>query len=154
MKYHQTDSEFNTKINKYGCLWFQLMNIAEQYTGHSFIIKTINKLYDHLTTTSFEIDNKEFLLMDEDCYINSHTKVLQDILEVFECHDKVTYVGAWYNDNETDRKSWGKRYGMYMILQMRTKNGNGHFTSMHYDSYLPEIQFKNLISVRYYNIGV
>jgi len=145
MKYFQTDFAFNLNINKYGCLWFQLMNIAEQYTGHNFVHKTIRELYDSLVDKN---------IMDKDCYVNNHEKVLQDCLEVFDCHDKVTYSGAWYNDKETDRKTWGDRFGMYMILQMRTKNGNGHFTSMHYDSYRPEINFTNLISVRYYNIGV
>ena len=145
MNYKQTDEIFNKYINKYGCLFFQLMNIAEEYTGHSFIIRSINKLYTELV---------ELRIMRADCYVNNHEKIIQQALECFGNHEKVTYAGAWYNDKLTDRKSWGERFGMYMILQMRTKNGNGHFTSMHYDSYLPEINFVNLISIRYYNIGI
>ncbi len=151
MKYKQTDKSFNENINKYGCLFFSLMDIAEKYTGHDFIPKTINKLYDHLTTTTFIRNGEEIPLMGKDCYINSHTKVLQDILEVFDCHDKVTYSGARYL---TDRDSWGKKYGMFMILQFKTKNGNGHFRREHYDPYMPKIHFSNLMSIRYYNIGV
>lgn len=145
MKYLQTDKAFNKNINRYGCLWFDFMDIAEEYTGHNFIHKTINKLYDTLTDKT---------IMKKDCYVNNHEKVMQDCLEVFDCHDKVTYAGAWYNDKETDRKSWGERSGMFMILQMRTENGNGHFRRAHYDSYMPLIKFTNLISIRYYNIGV
>lgn len=145
MNYTQTDEYFNELINRYGCLWFQHMNIAEEHTGHSFVHKTIDKLYD---------DVIELGIMKEDCYVLNHEKNIQEALEIFGCHDKVTYAGAWYNDKLTDRKSWGERYGMYMVLQMRTKNGNGHFTSMHYDSYWPLIKFTNLISIRFYNIGV
>jgi hypothetical protein len=145
MNYYQTDSFFNDDIHKYGCLFFSLMDIAESYTGHSFIPKTINKLYDSLVDKS---------LMRPDCYVLNHEKVLQDALEVFTCHDKVTYAGAWYNDKQSYSVSWGERNGMYMIMQMRTKNGNGHFRRMHYDPYKPLIQFTNLQSVRYYDIGV
>ena len=145
MRYHQTDKAFTVPVNKYGCLWFQHMNIAELYTGHNFIHKTIFNLYLDVTDKG---------IMRKDCYINDHVRSIQEALEIFDCHDKVTYAGAWYNEKETDRKSWGERFGMYMVLQMRTKNGNGHFTSMHYDSYLPEIKFTNIISIRYYNIGI
>ncbi len=145
MKYFQTDKAFNKLTNKYGCLWFDFMDIAEEYTGHDFIHKTINGLYDSLVEKS---------LMRADCYVNNHEKVLQDCLEVFDCHDKATYAGAWYNDKETNRKSWGERFGMFMILQMRTELRNGHFRRLHYDSYMPLIRFTNLISIRYYNIGV
>ncbi len=133
MKYFQTDNYFPKMINKYGCLEFDFMNIAEEHTGHEFIHKTI---------------------MKQDCYILNHEKCIQQALEVFGCHEKVTYTGAWYNDKQTDRKSWGERFGMYMILQMRTELGNGHFRRLHYDSYLPLIKFTNLISIRYYNIGI
>ena len=92
--------------------------------------------------------------MRRDCYILDHEKVFQQALEVFDCHDKVTYIGAWYNHNISDRKSWGEMFGMYMILQFRTKNGNGHFRRAHYDPYKPLINFTNLISIRYYNIGI
>jgi len=144
MNYFQTDNYFNDNINKYGCLFFSLMDIAEQHTGHSFIPKTINQLYQS------EIDNGEML---EDCYVLSHEKVLQDALEVFECHDKVSYVGSWYNDKLMSRKSWGGREGQYMILQFRTANGNGHFRRINYDPYKPLINLTNLMSIRYYNIG-
>ena len=154
MNYRQTDEYFNELINKYGCLWFQHMKIAEKHTGHSFIHKTIDKLYDDLTAKTFIKRGKEYFFMGKNCFVNDHERCIQEALEVFECHDKVTYAGAWYNDQQTDRKSWGERFGMYMVLQMRTENSNGHFTSMHYDSYLPLIKFVNLISVRYYNIGV
>ena len=153
MNYFQTDKTFNENTNKYGCLWFSLMDVAEEHTRHSFIPKTINKLYDHLTKTYFVRNSDMIPLMGKDCYINSHTKVLQDILECFECHDKVTYIGAWYNDKITDRKSWGKREGDYMILQFKTKNGNGHFRRVHYDPYKPLINLTNIISIRYYDIG-
>ena len=145
MNYKQTDKCFNININRYGCLWFQHMEIAEKHTGHSFIIKTIKDLYKNVTDLG---------IMRKDCYVNKHEKDIQQALEVFGCHDKVTYAGAWYNEKETDRESWGERFGMYMILQMRTEYHHGHFTSMHYDSYLPLINFTNLISIRYYNIGI
>ena len=145
MKYKQTDEYFNKEINNYGCLFFSLMDIAEEYTGHNFIPKTIKKLYDDLIDLG---------LMKKDCYVLNHEKVLQQALEVLGNHDKVTYSGSMYNHNITDRKSWGETFGMYMILQLRTKNGNGHFTRMHYDPYYPEIKFGNLLSVRYYNIGI
>ena len=145
MNYFQTDKAFNKLINKYGCLWFDFMDIAEEHTGHSFIQKTINNLYTNLV---------EIKIMKKNCYVLDHEKVLQRALEILACHDKVTYAGAWYNDKQTDRKSWGERFGMFMILQMRTELGNGHFRRLHYDSYKPLIKFKNLISVRYYNIGV
>jgi len=151
MKYKQTDKCFNEKINEYGCLFFSLMDIAEKYTGHNFIPKTIRELYKHLTETTFEKNGVEYPLMSKSCYINSHTKVLQDILEMFDCHDKVTYTGAEYL---TDRDSWGKKYGMFLILQFKTKNGNGHFRRPHYDPYLPEITFTSVMSIRYYNIGI
>ena len=154
MKYKQTDEYFEEQINKYGCLFFQHMNIAELHTGHCFIYRTIMKLYFELTKKTFISNGKEYLLMEKNCYVNSHIRVLQEALECFGNHEKVTYVGAWYNDKQSKRESWGERFGMYMILQMRTKNGNGHFTSMHYDSYMPLIKFTNLISVRYYNIGI
>lgn len=145
MNYYQTDPYFNKLINKYGCLWFQHMNIAELHTGHSFIHKTIDKLYKDVT---------KLRIMRDDCYVNNHVKNIQQALEIFHNHEKVTYVGAWYNEKQTDRKSWGERFGMYMLFQMRTENDNGHFISMRYDSYLPLIKFTNLISVRYYNIGI
>lgn len=154
MKYFQTDKQFLPEMNKHACLEFQLMNIAELHTGHDFIYRTIMKLHYSLIEKTFVKKGVTYPFMRKDCYINSHTRTLQEALEVFDCHDKVTYAGAWYNDKLTDRKSWGERRGMYMILQMRTKNGNGHFTSMHYDSYLPLIKFTNLISIRYYNIGI
>ncbi len=144
MTYFQTDKFFNEKTNKYGCLWFSLMDMAEEHTGHNFIPKTINKLY---------LSSVDKFLMDSECYVRDHEKLAQDALEVLGCHDKVTYNGAWYNDKESDRKSWGDRNGAYMIMQMRTKNGNGHFRRMHYDPYKPLIHFTNLISIRYYNIG-
>lgn len=153
MNYFQTDDHFNNNINKYGCLWFSLMDVAEQHTGHSFIPKTINKLYDHLTNTTFVAGTKEYLLMENDCYINSHTKVLQDALEVFECHDKVKYIGAKYNHDISDRASWGKHKGDYIIIQFKTKNGNGHFRRAHFDPYKPLIPLTNIMSIRYYDIG-
>jgi len=142
LNYYQTDEHFNTDINKYGCLFFSLMDIAEKYTGHNFIPKTINKLY-------FELIDKG--IMRKDCYILNHEKTLQMALEEFNCHDKVSYTGAEYLN---DRTSWGKKYGMYMILQFKTKNGNGHFRRPHYDSYKPEIKFTNVMSIRFYNIGI
>ena len=142
MKYKQTDEYFNEIINKYGCLFFSLMDIAESYTGHNFIPKTIKKLYDELIDLG---------LMKKDCYVLNHSKLLQQALEVLGCHDKVTYSGARYFN---DKPSWGDAYGMYMIMQFKTKNGNGHFFRNHYDPYLPEIKFDNIMSIRYYNIGV
>ncbi len=145
MNYFQTDEYFTEMMNKYGCLEFDFMDIAEEHTGHDFIRKTIMKLHNEL------IDKK---IMKKDCYILDHEKCIQQALEVFGCHEKVTYAGAWYNEKQTDRESWGERFGMYMILQMRTELGNGHFRRLHYDSYVPLIKFTNLISIRYYNIGV
>lgn len=145
MNYYQTDKTFNININKWGCLQFSLMDIAEKHTGHSFIQKTIKDLYTELVDVG---------IMNKKCYVLDHAKVLQQALEVFGCHEKVTYSGAWYNKNLTTRKTWGEMYGMYMILQFRTKNGNGHFRRPHYDPYKPLIDFSNLISIRYYNIGV
>ena len=145
MNYRQTDEHFLPEMNEYACLEFQLMNIAELHTGHNFIYRTIMKLH-------YELIEKG--LMKKNCYVLNHEKTIQDALEVFDNHEKVTYAGAWYNNKQTDRESWGERFGMYMVLQMRTENGNGHFTSMHYDSYLPLIKFTNLISIRFYNIGI
>jgi len=142
VKYHQTDECFNKDINNYGCLFFSLMDIAEEYTGHCFIHKTIKKLYDELIDLG---------LMKHDCYVLDHTKLLQQALEVLDCHDKVTYAGSRYF---TNRISWGSKYGMYMIQQFKTANGNGHFFRNHYDPYLPKIKFDNIMSIRYYNIGV
>ncbi len=142
MRYYQTDEYFNKEINKYGCLFFSLMDIAEEYTGHNFIPRSIRKLYYELI---------ELGLMKKDCYVLDHTKLLQQALEVLGNHDKVTYIGGRYFN---DRDSWGEPYGMYMILQFKTKNGNGHFFRNHYDSYLPEVQFANIMSIRYYNIGI
>lgn len=142
MNYKQTDEYFNDLINKYGCLFFSLMDIAEEYTGHDFIPRTIRKLYDELV---------ELGLMRKDCYVLNHEKVLQQALEVLDNHDKVTYTGAKYLWND---RTWGEDFGMFMIVQLRTKNGNGHFRRLHYDPYLPEIKFSNLLSVRFYNIGV
>jgi len=143
MNYKQTDEVFNQYINKYGCLFFSLMDIAEEYTGHSFIIRTINKLYSDLAKKG---------LMRKDCYILNHEKVLQEALEILAgCHDKVTYAGAKYLWND---KSWGEHTAMFLILQMKTQRGNGHFVRPHYDPYMPKIKFVNQLSVRYYNIGV
>ena len=142
MKYKQTDEYFNDNINKYGCLYFSLMDIAEEYTGHNFIPKTIKKLYAELVNLD---------LMRRDCYILNHEKVLQQALEVLSCHDKASYTGARYINH---RVSWGEHIGMYMVLQFKTKNGNGHFRRAHYDPYLPKIKFSNLMSLRFYNIGV
>lgn len=142
MKYHQTDKVFNENINKYGCLFFSMMDIAEEFTGHNFIIKTINKLYSECIDLG---------IMRNDCYILNHEKVLQQALENFECHDKVSYIGAKYLHK---LGSWGEFTGMFLILQMRTQRGNGHFMRPHYDPYLPKIKFVNQLSVRYYNIGV
>ena len=61
MKYFQTDKTFNTDINKYGCLMFSFMDIAENHIGHNFIVKTINKLYDDLIDIG---------IMRRDCYIH------------------------------------------------------------------------------------
>ena len=92
--------------------------------------------------------------MGKDCYVNNHEKVLQDALEELGCHDKVYYLGSWYNNFVTNRKSWGEREGMYMILQYKTKKGNTHFVRPHYDPYKPDVGFTNIMSLRYYNIGV
>ena len=151
MKYHQTDEIFNKEINNFGCLFFSLMDIAENYTGHNFIPKTIRKLYATLNEKTFVQGGKTYPFMEKDCYINDHTRVLQEALEVLGCHDKVTYSGAKYLNH---RVSWGEHRGMYMVLQFKTKNGNGHFRREHYDPYLPEIKFSNIMSIRYYNIGI
>lgn len=145
MNFHQTDRIFPREVNKYGCLFFSLMEIAEKFTGEFFNKKQILKLYRDLVDLG---------IMGKDCYVNNHEKVLQQALEVFGNHDKVTYAGSWYNDQQSKRESFGKRYGMYMVLQFRTKNGNGHFRRPSYDPYVPAIIFTNLISIRYYNIGV
>ncbi len=145
MRYKQTDEAFNSNINKYGCLFFSLMDIAEEYTGHSFIIRTINKLYYELVDLG---------IMKEDCYVLDHEKVLQQALECFGAHDKVTYAGADYNSFYTDRKSWGNRNGMFLIMQYKTKNGNGHFRRIFYDSYKPDISLTGLMSIRFYDIGI
>lgn len=142
MRYKQTDGVFNKNINKYGCLFFSLLDIAEEYTGHSFIIRTINKLYAECIDVG---------IMRADCYILDHEKVLQQALEYLGSHDKVTYSGAKYLHKSG---SWGETTGMFLILQMKTQRGNGHFCRPHYDSYKPEIHFVNQLSVRYYNIGV
>ena len=142
MNYKQTDEVFNENINKYGCLFFSLMDIAEEYTGHDFIIKTINKLY---------VDCVNSKIMRKDCYVNNHEKVLQQALEVFDCHDKVSYVGAEYLHKSG---TWGEKTAMFLILQMKTERGNGHFVRPHYDPYMPKIKFISQKSVRYYNIGV
>lgn len=118
------------------------MDIAESYTGHNFIPRSIRKLYDNLIETG---------LMRKDCYVLNHEKVLQQALEVLGNHDKVIYTGAKYLWND---RTWGESMGMYLILQFRTKNGNGHFRREHYDPYSPEITFSNVLSVRYYNIGI
>jgi len=151
MRYNQTDVNFNDNINKYGCLFFSLMDIAEEYTGHNFILRSIRDLYTTLNGKTFISYGKEYPIMDKDCYVNNHMMLLQEALEVLGCHDKVTYSGARYFNG---RESWGKKYGMYMIQQFKTKNGNGHFFRNHYDPYLPEIKFTNIISIRYYNIGI
>ena len=143
--YKQTDKIFPELINRYGCLFFSLVDIAEEFSGKSFTQRKIIDLYGNLD---------ELEIMREDCYVLNHTKVLQQALELFNIHDKVTYSGAWYNDKITDRESWGERNGMFMILQFKTRNGNGHFRRPHYDPYLPLIHFKNLMSIRYYDIGI
>jgi len=142
MRYKQTQEVFNPEINKYGCLFFSLMDIAEEYTGHSFIIRTINKLYSECVSLG---------IMRYDCYVLDHEKVLQQALECFGVHDKVTYVGAEYLHK---LGSWGEYSSMFQILQMRTQHGNGHFIRPHYDSYMPEIKFVTQLSIRFYDIGV
>ena len=145
MRYKQTDDNFPKLINRYGCLFFSLIDIAEEFSGKSFTRRSIMQLYKELS---------ELEIMRKDCYILNHTKVLQQALENFSVHDKVSYAGAWYNENITDRQSWGDRNGMFMILQFRTRNGNGHFRRTHYDPYYPLIHFENLMSIRYYDIGI
>ena len=142
MKYKQTQDVFNENINNYGCLFFSLMDIAEEYTGHSFIVRTIDKLYSECVDLG---------IMRKDCYVLNHEKVLQQALEVFENHDKVNYVGCEYLHK---LGSWGEYSSMFQIIQMKTQRGNGHFLRLHYDPYYPEIKFISQKSIRYYNIGV
>jgi len=154
MEYLQTDNFFNEEINAEGCLFFSLMDITENHTGHSFIPKTINKLYNHLNDTTFVLYKKTYPLMSNTCYVNNHEKCIQEALEVFGCHDKVKYVGAEYNSFYTKRKSWGNKNGMYIIMQYKTANGNGHFRRIFYDPYKPDIKLVGLMSIRFYDIGI
>lgn len=142
MRYKQTGKMFSRQVNKSGCLVFSLLDIAEEYTGRKFTPLMINDLLTELMDLGF---------INKDCFVKDHTKLLQQALEMLGNHDKVTYAGAKYLNG---KKSWGDGYGMYFIVQLKTKHGHSHFRRMHYDSYLPEIEFTNVISIRYYNIGV
>ena len=69
MKYLQTESFFNKNINRYGCLFFSLMDIAEEYTGKYFSHKMIIELYYHLIAENY---------MREDCWINNHPAIISE----------------------------------------------------------------------------
>ena len=144
MTYYQTDKEFPEQIQKYGCLFFSLMDIAERQTGHYFIHRSIMEVYHDLIFRGY---------MNENCYVRNHEKVLKAALLILGNNQPVRYNGAWYNDFVTDRATWGIKGGTAMVLQYQTLKGNSHFVRPQYDSYKPRVRFRNLMSVRYYLIG-
>jgi hypothetical protein len=144
MIYKQTDHYFNGQINKYGCLFFSLLDIAEEHVGRVFTSAQIKAVYQELIATG---------AMREDCYVLDHAAVIATGCQSLGLFAPVRYVGAHYNNEITDRKSWGVKHGHEMILQYLTPKGNTHFRRPHYDPYQPPIGFTNLMSVRWYNVG-
>jgi hypothetical protein len=118
------------------------MSIAQEVTGDVFNKKQINDLYKHLIKQGH---------MNKTCFISDHNRTLNDCLS-FLIHPEIRmkYVGAQYLTDP--KKSWGKAYGDFCIIQVKTVNGNGHFRLISYDPYFPSPEYNSILSVRYYSI--
>lgn len=133
-------NDFADEIEEYGCLWFSLMNVAEEMCGEKLNVKQILNMYDHLRDRNY---------MTKDCYVLNHAEVINEALS-FMLHPEIRaeYIGSQYLDKP--KESWGKSEGDFVILQVKTEFVAGHFIRPKYNPYFPASRVLSLRSARYY----
>ena len=137
----QTDFKHEPEIDKAGCLLMTLLTIAQKAACRVLDSEKILFIYKHLIARGY---------MKPNCFIRDHNAVLNEGLSLLLATDiELKYVGAYYID-ETLGTSWGKTYGDYIVLHVRTLLGNGHFRLMDYDPYEPSPPYERILSIRYY----
>jgi len=155
---YQTD--FTGFIRNDGCLFFDLVDIAETKTGfnldHLQLTDLIYVLH-HKINCSY--DKNRPVLSDEDdinkpgIFVWDHEVVVHQALFFMNIINlKIEYIGRIYLPWEEARgkKSFGIRANAdELILQIRTING-GHFRRPNYDSWESGTHMIDLKSIRYY----
>ena len=135
-------SDFTGNIKKYGCLWFSLVNIAEEMCGCKLSHANVLHMYKHLQDRGY---------MDKQCFVKDHSAVINEALSYMICPEiRAVYTGAQYLDKLY--KSWGASEGSYIILQVKTEFVPGHFLRFNYNPYYPPSKILGVRSVRYYEI--
>ena len=143
MRIYQTD--FEGYIKQYGCLFFDLINIASKISNSKVRKHDVIKIYNKLTDDG---------CMNNKCYIKNHEEVLQIILMYFGSDKTVTYSGAQYLESDD---SWGSNSGDYMIMQLNVVGANSHFVQFDnsniYNPWRGQMETDGVKSIRYYTIN-
>jgi len=86
-------------------------------------------------------------------YVMNHEGFANEVLSwLLEPEIRCSYIGAHYMPEE-DRENWGQGKGNdFLLLQVTTKNGGGHFRRPCYDPWEPSPGIDRIRSVRYYKL--
>ena len=139
MKY-QTD--YDGDMRKYGCLLCCLVSIVEE----SCACEMSNDNF-----LAFLADMQKNDQVGDKIFIRNHNAVLTGAALRLGIQPKIRYTGCIYMPWE-ERQSWGRRNGDYIILHIRTPNGE-HFRLPNHDPWRPGTKMVDLLSLRYYSVA-
>jgi hypothetical protein len=148
MKY-QTD--YDGLIRKDGCLVCSLVSMMEQHVGVSLapteFLGLVQDMFRVYKVISDENDTNAFGL-----YVLDHEGVCKATLERLGSNEGVDYVGRVFMPQHRDKlhTDFGTSEGDFVVLQVVTRRGNGHFRLPDHDPINPPAGVKDIKSVRYY----
>lgn len=157
MKY-QTD--YPGHIYKHGCLICSIVTAAEQLIGVELSDEHFVEMVEYL---HFEkratYDTVTPVLSDEDditkpgSFVWDHAAVFNETCKRLGVFHRISYTGRIYMPWEEARgkKSFGRRGGDILILQIQTPNG-GHFRLPDFDPWKPGTKMIDLKSLRFYTL--
>ena len=156
---YQTDFDGYTRDD--GCLLFSIFDWS-RFVTHRSISRTaaedlIDKLhteirasYDRATPAIGAEKNPR----DKGVFVYDHEAVFNEACKFVGSTARWQYTGRIYMPWEEARgkKSFGRRDGDMIIMQILTANGNGHFRNPDYDPWEPGTEMRDLKSLRFYRL--
>lgn len=140
----------NDSINRWGCLFMALGKGVEDHAGRLFRHQDIIDAYDLATRTKLPNGDP---VMTPTCFVNSHPEVMRIWGRIGGARDlQATYLGAFYSP-WVGRNNWGVHRGANFIIIQGQTSTVSHFRGLYWDPYEPNLELRDVMSVRYYRIA-
>jgi hypothetical protein len=161
---YQTD--FGGYKQRDGCLLFTIFKAATDIAGNDLSHNRCNILIDRLNTNIHASYNSSLTVLsaedDNDepgVFVWDHEAVFNEVFITLGSHWRMKYTARIYMPWEMvkghvcfDNRHGVDKHWDLVIMQIKTKNGNGHFRLANWDPWQPGTEMADLKSLRYYRL--